>query len=215
MSRTRRTERLMPKPLILAALSLLLTACQTPAPIRHYTLVPPTVVGDSPAQDPAYQVIVDTVAIPAQVDTPYFVVREGRNELVPVESHRWAAPLADEVRAAIIDGLDTAVGAPTVASAAADSSLPTYRLRITLRRFDSVLGRQTLIDAGWSIESLQDPKRNASCDSQVASSVAPGFPALADGHQRALLELARRIASGLESLHAGRAASVCVAANNR
>lgn len=215
MSRIRRTERLMPKSLTLVAMSLLLAACQSAAPIRYYTLVPPTVAEAAPAQDPAYLLIVDPVAIPAQVDTPYMVVREGRNELLPVETQRWAAPLADEVRAAIIDGLATSVGARTVGSAATDSAVPAYRLRIILRRFDSVLGRQTLVDAGWSIESVQDPTRTASCDSQVASSIADGFPALADGHQRALLELARRIASGLEALHAGRAASVCVAANGR
>ncbi len=203
----------MPRHLIVLTATLLLAACQSAAPIRYYTLLPPTSADAAPAQDPAWQIVVDPVAVPAQVDTPYIVVREGRNALVPVEGQRWAAPLAEEVRAAIIDGIAGEVGASTINSAAADSRLPVYRLRVSLRRFDSVLGSQALIDAGWSIESTRDAKRNASCDSQVAVSIAAGFPALADGHQRALAELARRIASGLEALHAGRAASVCVAAN--
>lgn len=212
MSRTRRTERLMPKPLTVAALSLLLAACQSAAPIRYYTLVPPKTAVVAATQDPAWLVVIDPVSIPAQVDTPYMVVREGRNQLVPVEAQRWAAPLADEVRAAIADGLGSVVAGPGIA---ADGPLPLYRLRIVLRRFDSVLGRQTLIDAGWTIESSKDATRTATCDSQVAASVGTGFPALADGHQRALADLAARIAIGLDTLHAGKPADVCVAANNR
>lgn len=201
----------MPRTTLLLAATIVLAACQSAAPIRYYTLLPPSGSEGAPAQDPAYRVVVEPIVVPAQVDTPYIVVREGRNRLVPVDDQRWAAPLAEEVRAAIVDGIAATVGA---AGAGVDSPLPAYRVRIALRRFDSVVGRQALVDAGWSIESTRDPKRNASCDSLVAVSIAAGFPALADGHQRALAELARRIASGLEALHAGRAASVCVVANN-
>lgn len=211
MPRIRRTERPMRTPLTLAALTLL-AACQSAAPIRYYTLVPPKPAESAPTQDPAWRVVVDPVSVPAQVDTPYLVVREGRSQLLPVEAQRWAAPLADEVRAALVDALGPVVAGP---GALADGSVPLYRLRVALRRFDSVLGRQTLIDAGWTVESTQDASRTATCDSQVAASIGPGFPAIADGHQRALVDLAARIATGLDTLHAGKTADVCVAANSR
>ncbi len=206
------TEVPMQKPLTVVALSLLLAACQSAPPIRYYTLVPPK-SGEAvaAAQDPAYRVIVETVSIPAQVDTPYLIVREGRSQLQPAEEQRWAAPLADEVRAALIDGLGATATGP---GSAADSTLPLYRLRVVLRRFDSVLGRQALVDAGWTVESLHDPARAATCDSQVAASIADGFPALADGHQRAMADLAHRISTGLDTLQAGKTADVCVAANS-
>lgn len=195
-----------------AAATLLLAACQSEPPIRQYTLVPPSEPVAAAAQDPAWRLIVEPVSVPAQVDVPYVVVREGRSQLVQVETQRWAAPLADEVRGALIEGIRAASGVPTVADSG-DGAIPAYRLRVALRRFDSVLGRQALVDAAWTVESTSDPERTASCDSQVASSIGSGYPALADGHQRALAELARRIASGLEALHAGRTESVCVAAN--
>lgn len=202
------------RPLI-AAGALLLAACQSAPEIRQYTLLPPT--ADAPTavpRDPAWVLIVEPVSVPAQVDVPYFVVREGRSQLVQVESQRWAAPLSDEVRSALIEGIRAVSGAPTVAGSAADSALPAYRLKVALRRFDSVLGRQALVDAAWSIESVREPEQVANCDSQVAASIGNGYPALADGHQRVLGSLARRIASGLDTLHAGRRESVCVVAND-
>ncbi|MBA4286298.1 MAG: hypothetical protein C0434_12275 [Xanthomonadaceae bacterium] len=210
MSRTM-TESPMRKPLTLAALCLLLAACQSAPPIRYYTLVPAKSGEAAAAQDPAYRVVVEPVGVPAQVDTPYMVVREGRSQLVQVEAQRWAAPLADEVRAALVDKLGPVVAGP---GAQGDGTLPLYRLRVVLRRFDSVLGRQALVDAGWTLESTRDPQRAATCDTQVATSIAGGYPALADGHQRALADLAGRIATGLDRLHAGRTADVCVAANS-
>jgi uncharacterized lipoprotein YmbA len=199
--------------LAVATAALLLAACQSAPPIRQYTLIPPSAaVAASAAQDPAWVLVVDPVAVPAQVDVPYIVIREGRSQLVQVETQRWAAPLADEVRGALIEGIRAANGAATVA-ATADGAIPAYRLKVALRRFDSVLGRQALVDAAWTIESTQDATRVASCDSQVAASIASGYPALADGHQRALADLARRIATGLDALHAGRSESVCVVAN--
>lgn len=200
------------RPFAVATAAVLLAACQSEPPIRQYTLVPPSEPVAATAQDPAWLLIVEPVSVPAQVDVPYIVVREGRSQLVQVETQRWAAPLADEVRGALIEGIRAASGAPTVA-AGGDSSIPSYRLRVALRRFDSVLGRQALIDAAWSVESTADPARAASCDSQVAASIGSGYPSLADGHQRALAELARRIATGLDALNAGRTESVCVAAN--
>ena len=199
--------------LAVTAAALLLAACQSAPPIRQYTLVPPSEPVAAAAQDPAWRLIVEPVSVPAQVDVPYVVVREGRSQLVQVETQRWAAPLADEVRGALIEGIRAAGGAPVVA-AADGGTIPGYRLKVALRRFDSVLGRQALVDAAWTVESIADPARAASCDSQVAASIAAGYPALADGHQRALAELARRIASGLGALHAGRTESVCVAAND-
>lgn len=202
-----------PRPVICAAALLLLAACQSTPPLQQYTLLPPTTAVTAPARDPAFRVIVEPVTIPVQVDVPYFVVREGRNRLTSVETQRWAAPLADEVRAALIDGLHRGAGIAVGTDSTRAVGLPVYRLRVGLRRFDSVLGQQALIDAAWSVESLTDPDTGASCDSTVAVSIGDGYPALADGHQRAMKELAGRIAAGIDSVHAGRAAEACAAAS--
>ncbi|MDP3293471.1 MAG: PqiC family protein [Nevskia sp.] len=202
--------------LSLAALiaATLLAACQSAAPIRFYTLLPAATRDAAPAQDPAFRIELGTVTIPSQVDTPKIVIRESAGRLTPVEGQRWIAPLADEARAALSAALTQKLGVPDIgyASASEAKGLPLYRIRVTLRRFESVLGRQALIDATWTISKASDASKSASCDSRVESTIAAGFDALAEGHQRALMVLAGRIARGLEALNAGKASSVCVAA---
>ncbi|WP_293393429.1 membrane integrity-associated transporter subunit PqiC [Nevskia sp.] len=200
----------------LAALTALtlLAGCQSAAPIRFYTLLPAATRDAAPAQDPAFRIELGAVTIPSQVDTPKIVIRESAGRLAPVEGQRWIAPLADEVRASLSAALTQKLGVPDIgyASASETKGLPLYRVRVSLRRFESILGSQALIDATWTVSSASDAARSATCDSRVESSIAGGFDALAEGHQRALAVLAGRIAQGLEALNAGKASNVCVAA---
>ncbi len=193
----------------------LLNGCQSAAPIRFYTLLPAATRDATPAQDPAFRIELGAVAIPSQVDTPKIVIRESAGRLAPVEGQRWIAPLADEVRASLSAALTRTLGVPDIgyASASETKGLPLYRVRVTLRRFESVLGSKALIDASWTVSSASDKGKSASCDSRVESDIADGFDALAEGHQRALAALAGRLARGLEALNAGKASSVCAAAD--
>ncbi len=201
-------------PLAALIAAVLLAGCKSAAPIRFYTLLPAATRDAAPAQDPAFRIELGAVTIPSQVDTPRIVVRESAGRLTPVEGQRWIAPLADEARAALSAALTRKLGVPDIgyASASETKGPPLYRVRVTLRRFESVLGHQALIDATWTISNASDPAKGATCDSRVESTIASGFDALAEGHQRALVVLAGHIARGLEALNAGKASSVCVAA---
>lgn len=196
-------------------LTLALAGCQSAAPIRYYTLLPAAISEPVPTQDPAFRIELGAVTIPSQVDTPRIVVRESAGRLTPIEGQRWIAPLADEVRAALSTALSRKLGVPDLGYAGDGGEaggLPLYRVRVTLRRFESELGSRALIDATWTLSSARDPARRASCDSRVEATVASGYEALAEGHQRALATLAARIARGLDALHAGPASNVCAAA---
>ncbi|WP_428385792.1 PqiC family protein [Nevskia ramosa] len=203
------------RPLAALISTALLAGCQSAAPIRFYTLLPAATRTAAPAQDPAFRIELGAVTIPSQVDTPKIVIRESAGRLAPVEGQRWIAPLADEVRASLSAALTQKLGVPDIgyASASETQGLPLYRVRVTLRRFESVLGSKALIDASWTVSSASDKGKSASCDSRVESDIADGFDALAEGHQRALAALAGRIARGLEALNAGKASNVCVAAD--
>ncbi|WP_022977638.1 PqiC family protein [Nevskia ramosa] len=203
------------RPLAALIATVLLAGCQSAAPIRFYTLLPAATRAAAPAQDPAFRIELGAVTIPSQVDTPKIVIRESAGRLAPVEGQRWIAPLADEVRASLSASLTQKLGVPDIgyASASETQGLPLYRVRVTLRRFESVLGSKALIDASWTVSSASDKGKSASCDSRVESDIADGFDALAEGHQRALAALAGRIARGLEALNAGKASNVCVAAD--
>lgn len=194
--------------------AVLLAACQSAAPIRFYTLLPPAAVTPPPAQDPAFRIAVGPVGIPAQVDTPKIVVREGNGRLIPVDGQRWIAPLANETRSALRAALTQRLGVPDSSDLGdAGSALPLYRVRVNLQRFESTLGRSARIDATWTIAGARDAARSATCDSRAEVAVGPGFEALAEGHQRALIRLADQIAAGLETLAAGKPALVCAAAD--
>jgi uncharacterized lipoprotein YmbA len=140
------------------------------------------------------------------------VVREDNGRLTPVETRRWIAPLNTEVRAAVIAALTRELGVADVSGVVADEHLPLYRVQLSLRRFDSSLGAAAQIEAVWTVRSTRDAKLAATCDSRIAVPVAAGYEALAEGHQRALVQLADAISQALLALQAGHATSACAGA---
>ncbi|CAM5542701.1 PqiC family protein [Rhodanobacter lindaniclasticus] len=79
--------------------AILLAACAS-APLHYYTLLPgvPASVADPVTAIP-FEVL--PVNVPAQVDRPQLVVRQGGQSVALLEGERWIAPLADEVRGAL------------------------------------------------------------------------------------------------------------------
>ncbi len=192
--------------LLLAATAALVAACAS-APMHYYTLLP------VPASAPARAAVAATLAfevlpvsVPAQVDQPQLVVREGGQSVALLEGQRWIAPLAEEVRGALAAGLARELpGRDIGAMSAADQ--PVLRVRLDVRRFDSQPGNYALIGAAWSVQLRHDGKQQSlACSSRIRESVGPGYDALVQGHQRALDELAMQIATVGRALQAGQPA---------
>ncbi|KRE88391.1 hypothetical protein ASG87_07200 [Frateuria sp. Soil773] len=186
-----------------SALALALAACSS-APLHYYTLVPPA--AEAPAGAPAaFQFELLPVGVPAQVDQPQLVVRQGGQGVAPLNGERWIAPLADEVRGALSADLAHALNTQDVTGLPAGSK-PVLRIKLDLRRFDSQPGEYALIDAAWSV---RQPKGGAvlACTSRIRESVGPGYDALVQGHQQALARLAAQIAAVAGPVAAGQPAS--------
>jgi uncharacterized lipoprotein YmbA len=193
-----------PRHSVAAALAVALAACAS-APMHYYTLVAPAPSAPAPAAASAplrFELL--PVGIPAQVDQPQLVVREGGQGVAVLQGRRWIAPLADEVRGALSADLSRELGAQDVTGLPAGNG-PVLRIKVDLRRFDSVPGRYALIDATWSVRALQGGAPLA-CTSRVEENVGEGFDALVAGHQRALAALAAGIAGAARALAAGQAA---------
>lgn len=188
--------------LALAALVLTLAGCAS-APIHYYTLVAPAGAAPIAAPTAPYQFELLPVGIPAQADRPQLLVRRGAQDVVPLESERWIAPLADEVRAALAADLARELDAED-ASGMPRSAEPRLRIRVNLRRFDSVPGGYALIDASWSVGALQSGD-SVTGSSAIREAVGPGYNALVQGHQRALARLAAKIALAARSVANGKA----------
>lgn len=123
----------------LVATLLLLAACRS-QPIHYHTLMPSHPGG--PARGSVTEIQIESVSVPAQVDRPQVVIREGNSGLAFLETEWWGATLAEELRSALVDQL-------------ADVN-PPHRLSllVDVQRFDSIPGQYGLIDATWRLRGV-------------------------------------------------------------
>ena len=195
-----------------AAVAMALAGCAS-APMHYYTLMPAAAesTGTQSAaadQGPAglpFELL--PVGVPAQVDVPQLVLREGGQSVAMLEGRRWIAPLGSEVRGALSVDLTRQLHSQDV-SGLPGNQRPLLRITLDLRRFDSQLGGHALVEASWSVHLLHAAHGGAlACSSRVEEAVGPGYDALVQGHQRALAELAAQIAGVARALGRGQAAA--------
>jgi len=209
MTMTNKIAAALSLPLLAPLLAL--TACSA-TPTQFYTLLPPPSAAQ--AATPSFQIEVQSVDLPPQVSTPQLVVRTGSGEMVPVDTRRWIAPLGDEIRGALSADLSGRLGVHDVyglpnSVAAAGQGLPTWRITVKVQRFESALGAYARIDALWTVRRAGDNAIAVTCSSSVSEAVQPGYPALIEGHQRAVADLASQIAAGLGAAQQGGGGASC------
>jgi uncharacterized protein len=190
--------------------ALALAACAS-APLHYYTLVAPAAesagggvapAGDTPVSSgqPSLPFELLPVSVPAQVDQPQLVVREGGQGVALLGSERWIAPLNDEVRSALSADLARELHSQDV-SGLPGNDKPLLRIKLDLRRFDSQPGSYALIEGAWSVRLLRGQHPAAlACTSRINETVGPGYDALVQGHQRAIGALAAQIAAAARLL---------------
>ena len=172
-----------------AALVLLaLLGCGTTPPTHYHSLLAPPVSSGAAAKvvpAPSVQFEVLQVTVPVQVDVPQIVVRLPDHSLSVLEHERWIAPLGDEIRALVTQRVEQTLlqGAP-VAVAVADRS---WRVRLDVQRFDSMLGRAASVQALWSLQAAGGGAAALRCQASYEQPVGAGVGALTAGH-RALFE---------------------------
>ncbi|MGH8460035.1 MAG: PqiC family protein [Stenotrophobium sp.] len=202
--------------ILAAAVALMLGACASTTATQFYTLIPtasPSSVANASAS--MFQISVQPVVIPDQVDRPQLVVREGNGGIVPVETRQWIAPLSSEIRGALSADLTNRLGVQDVYGIAATPGQITYIVKLKVQRFDSALGAYARIDALWTVQAGKDASAAPVCSSSASSNVAPGYSELALGHQRALAQIADDIAASIRNAHQGSVAPVCPASAAR
>jgi uncharacterized lipoprotein YmbA len=188
-----------------AATSLLVAGCaSSPPPTRYYSLLPPPGPG-APAPptaiSPGWSAL--TVAIPAQVDRPQWVVRRPDDSLAVLDDERWAAPLADEIGAAVSERLLRAAPATML-----PAGHRPWRIAIDVQRFESAPQRWARIEADWSLrpDAGGDGWR---CHAAFERPAADSAQSLAEAHRAAVAALGDAVARGLAAALAGAGAPVC------
>lgn len=178
---------------LLSVLALVLGACASPAPIHYHTLLAPAQEAAASAPAP-FLIEVLPVGVPAQVDQPQLVLRQGEGGVLMPEGERWAAPLADELRAALADALSRDLGTRDVAGLARPAGATVLRIGIQVRRFDSVPASHVLLEADWSLAPVGAEGR-LFCHSVERVAAGPAYADLVRAHQQALAAVAARIAA--------------------
>jgi uncharacterized lipoprotein YmbA len=180
------------------------------APDRFHTLLPaeraPAAAATAAPGAAALYVDVLPVRVPAQVDHAQWVLRQPDDSLLLLEHERWAAPLPDELRSALVEALGARWGATDVRSVAAPAPA-VWRLRVDVQRFESLPGREARLEAAWSLSSTQRGGAALVCRGAFREAAnGPGVPALAAAHRRAVVQLADAIGRDLRALQAGEVA---------
>ncbi|WP_426702472.1 PqiC family protein [Rhodanobacter sp. Col0626] len=188
---------------------LALAACAS-SPLHYYTLVAPAdssgPVPDEASPSPPFELL--PVGVPAQVDQPQLVVRQGAQGMAPLDSERWIAPLGDEVRSALSADLARQLHSQDVTGMVGSDrpggDKPLLRIKLDLRRFDSQPGGYALIEGAWSVRLLHGTRTGTlGCTSRISEAVGSGYDALVQGHQRAIGRLAAQIAATARALGNG------------
>jgi uncharacterized lipoprotein YmbA len=205
----------LPLPLLLGLLvvALLLPGgCANRQPTEFHTLMAPAAAASSTgaagaAADSGLRFRIESpVRVPPQVDQPQVVLRRPDGSLQALEEQRWVAPLADEWRDAIADGLARRLGALDVSRMAAPAGGPSpYVLQLELQRFDSTAGGQVLQQAQWSVRRPGDTAPALVCVSTLQAPAGGSVAEVAAAHRRVVERLVELLASsvrGLQDAHA-------------
>lgn len=184
-----------------------LAACSTTKlPERFHTLLPGEHATPIAVASPIY-VDVLPVKVPEQVDHAQWVVRQPDDSLLMLEQDRWAAPLQDELRSAVVERLGARWGAVDVRSVAWPAT-PVWRIRLDVQRFESIPSREARIESTWSVSSTQSGGTTLVCRSVLREDVAgAGIAPLATAHRQAVTRLADEIGQRLKTLQAGHPAT--------
>jgi uncharacterized lipoprotein YmbA len=143
------------------------------------------------------------VDVPADVDRAEIVVRTSAGEVTPVQTRSWIAPLALEIRRAFSDGLTHALGARDIAGVTPADGVPTFRIKLSVQRFESLIGKRALIEAISTVRNTSGTGPALVCSHRASEEAGAGYAALAEAHQRALVTIAKQVADSVRSMKAG------------
>ncbi|KND55083.1 hypothetical protein BPUN_3233 [Candidatus Paraburkholderia kirkii] len=175
----------------------MLAACASPTS-RFYTLGG----GEArpvPSVPASFYFELAPVDMPQQVTRNQLIVQTSPAQVQVLEENRWASLPADEVQRALSADLTQQLGTIDVYNTPRPESVPVYRVKVNVQRFESWPGLQAVIDAVWSVRAAGS-STVLTCRTVAQERVDSGYDALVEGHRKAVDALASAIAAGTRSL---------------
>ena len=180
------------------------TGCfnRSPKP-RFFALAPASgaAAGAPVASLPDLGLIVGPLEFPRYLDRPEIVRRDGANQLVVADAHRWGGSLRTDVVRVVADDLGRLLGTARVAVYPGEVRFPvTYRVLIDLRQFEAVAADKVSLRAIWTIAATDGHAvhvEEADVDQPIASASMVDVVA---AQSAALGNMSRAIAERIASL---------------
>ncbi|RKP48593.1 PqiC family protein [Pararobbsia silviterrae] len=203
----RRAHRLAAPLCAAVAAASLIAGCASTPPDHFYTLRgrdAATLYKPSAAEAAPFYIEVGDATVPDEVARAQMVVDLGDGRVNVAEHQRWIAPLQTEISAAVSEYLTRSLHTIDVYRAAYPAKQPVYRIGLTVRRFISVPGSATSIDMVWTVRRTDAQNQSdlpvMTCRSVVNETIGAGYDAIAQGHRRALDQIAADIGGVITQL---------------
>ena len=194
---TRRRWRPLAATVLLAALAAGCTATQ---PTSFYTLSADTEGKAAPRAHQGLTVGLGPVTLPAYLDRPDIVTREGPNQMRLAEFHRWAEPLEPLLARIMAQDLHALLDAEDVLPVPQRRDLRLDRVvEVEVNRLDADQTGQVVLDARWWVYAGDGDALLASGRSRVTEQGAapPDYAAIAAAMSRAVAGASRDIATAI------------------
>jgi uncharacterized lipoprotein YmbA len=189
------------------AVAALLAGCANGAPPEQFhTLLAAPAAAPLPAQPP-YAFRIGAVHVPPQVDRPQWVLRTADGSVQVLEQQRWAAPLADEWRAALSQRLQRRLGALDVSALPPEGQVPpAWRIAAEVQRFDATPGGEAVQQVLWSLRAPGSDATALACRSTASGPAGTSYGEIAAAQRQLVERVGDAVADALQALQAGQAA---------
>ena len=187
-------------PGMVMVIALVAAACGSPSPpVRYYTFS----VLPYPAQAPPERgrpVAVAPAQVPAYLDRPHIVTREGLNTVVMAEYDRWASPLQEGLAWAVAQNLSALLKSDQVTAGIEGAGLGSvYHVTISVHRFEGWPRERFNLVATWSIEAPEGERQPSKGRTVIEEPISEaGVEGLVAAASRAVITLSRDIAAAIE-----------------
>lgn len=178
----------------------LLVGCSSSQPTQFYTLS--GLVSDGGQNtDAPIRLGVGPIYLPAYLDRPHVVTRNGANQMNVAEFDQWAEPLETIFLRVLTENLSSWLATDQVIMLPARRNLPLdYQVEVAVVRFDADATGEVVLDARWRIFTAGSDRLEHSGHSVTRKqAVADDYRSIAEAMSRCLGSMSAEIAKVLKA----------------
>jgi hypothetical protein len=183
-------------------LAALAGGCGGPSKWNYYTLQQPLAYASTASlrggSEPA--VLIGGLSLPDAVDREDLVVRNGENELVISDRHRWAGLLRSEIADVLASQIARLWPNAEVSTQQRKSvASPDVRIDLDILRFDTVLAQTATVEAAWTVLWIAGKSVTRGRSAVTERVHGPSYQDAVSAHARALDRIGRDITQAIRA----------------